>query len=79
VCLGIPGRIVAREGAFATVDFLGARRRVRLDLLEEPVAIGDHVLCHVGSALRRIPPEEAREMRALFEQLLEADGRAGPG
>lgn len=79
MCLGIPGRIVARRGAFATVDFLGVRRTVRLDLLDERVAIGDHVLCHVGSALRRIPPEEAREMLALFDRLLEADERAGPG
>ena len=79
MCLGIPGRIVAREGGFATVDFLGARRRVRLHLLEEPVDIGDHVLCHVGAALRRLPSDEAHAMQTLFERLLEADERIGSG
>lgn len=72
MCLGVPGRIVAIEGPVATVDFWGLRRQVRLDVVDEPVAVGDYVLNHVGFAIRRIPAEEIEETLALYETLLEA-------
>lgn len=75
MCLGVPGRIVAIEGPVATVDFWGLRRQVRLDVVDEPVAVGDYVLNHVGFAIRRIPAEEIEETLALYETLLEAAER----
>jgi hydrogenase expression/formation protein HypC len=73
MCLGVPGKVVAVDGSVATVDFWGVRRQVLLDVVDEPVAIGDYVLNHVGYAIRRIPDEEVRETLALFEQLLAHD------
>ena len=73
MCLGVPGRVVAVEGNVATVDFWGVRRQVLLDVVDEPVAVGDYVLNHVGYAIRRIPDEEVGETLALFEQLLAHD------
>jgi hydrogenase expression/formation protein HypC len=70
MCLGVPGRIVAIDGPVATVDFWGVRREVRLDVVDEPVAIGDYVLNHVGYAIRRIPEREIGETLALYELLL---------
>jgi len=70
MCLGVPGRIVAVEGLVAIVDFWGARREVRLDVVDEPVAPGDYVLNHVGYAIRRIPEAEIAETLALYELLL---------
>ena len=52
------------------MDFWGARRRVRLDVVDEPVAPGDYVLNHVGFAIRRIPEAEIAETLALYEELL---------
>ena len=78
MCLGVPGRIVAVDGLVAVVDFWGARREVRLDVVDEPVAPGDYVLNHVGYAIRRIPEGEIAETLALYELLLreaESDGR----
>jgi hydrogenase expression/formation protein HypC len=72
MCLGVPGRIVELDGLVATVDFWGVRRRVRLDVVDEPVRAGDYVLNHVGYAIRRIPEREIAETLALYEQLLEA-------
>jgi hydrogenase expression/formation protein HypC len=66
----VPGRIVAIDGPVATVDFWGVRREVRLDVVDEPVAIGDYVLNHVGYAIRRIPEREIGETLALYELLL---------
>jgi hydrogenase expression/formation protein HypC len=74
MCLGVPGLVVELDDLVATVDFWGVRRRVRLDLVDEPVAIGDYVLNHVGFAIRRIPAEDLEGTLAMYEQLLkEAD------
>ena len=70
MCLGVPGRVLEVEGLFATVDFFGVRRQVRLDVVDEAVAPGDYILNHVGFAIRRIPKEELGETLALYEALL---------
>ena len=74
MCLGVPGKVVAIDGLNATVDFFGVKKELRLDIVDEPVAIGDYVLNHVGFAIRRIPPEEVQETLALFDQILEVTG-----
>lgn len=70
MCLGVPGRVLEVSGLFATVDFFGVRRQVRLDVVDEPVAPGDYILNHVGFAIRRIPEEELGETLSLYEALL---------
>ena len=54
----------------ALVDFWGVRRRVRLEIVDEPVQAGDYVLNHVGFAIRRIPPEDVALTLEMYEQLL---------
>ncbi len=70
VCLGVPGKVLEVQGNIAVVDFFGLRRPVLLDVVDEPVEPGDYVLNHVGYAIRRIPPEDAKRTLALYEQLL---------
>jgi hydrogenase expression/formation protein HypC len=70
MCLGVPGLVVAVDGNVATVDFWGVRKTVLLDIVDEPVTPGDYVLNHVGFAIRRIAPDEARATLELYEQLL---------
>ncbi len=74
MCLGVPGKVVAIDGLNATVDFFGVRKELRLDIVDEPVQVGDYVLNHVGFAIRRIPPEEVQETLALFDQILDVSG-----
>src|SRR5512147_2366180 len=74
MCLGVPGKVLAIDGLRATVDFFGVRKELRLDIVDEPVQVGDYVLNHVGFAIRRIPPEEVQETLALFDALLEDAG-----
>ena len=74
MCLGVPGKVLSIEGLTATVDFFGVRKELRLDIVDEPVAVGDYVLNHVGFAIRRIPPDEVQETLALFDQILEVTG-----
>jgi hydrogenase expression/formation protein HypC len=80
MCLGVPGRVVEVDDSIAVVDFWGVKRRVRLDIVDQPVAVGDYVLNHVGFAIRRIPPEDIATTLSLYEQLLQgsdADLMAG--
>jgi hydrogenase expression/formation protein HypC len=72
MCLGVPGKIlsISAEGDRAEVDFWGVRREVRLDVVDEPVAVGDYVLNHVGFAIRRIPESEIGVTLELYEELI---------
>ena len=72
MCLGVPGKVVEvdREMQIATVDFWGVRKQIRLEVCDAPVDPGDYILNHVGFAIRRIPPEEAAETLALYDELL---------
>ena len=74
MCLGVPGKVLAIDGLNATVDFFGVKKELRLDIVDEPVQVGDYVLNHVGFAIRRIPPDEVQETLALFDQILEVTG-----
>ena len=78
MCLGVPGLVTEIDDLTAVVDFWGVRRRVRLDLVDEPVAVGDYVLNHVGFAIRRIPPEDVQTTLALYEELLK-ESQKGDG
>jgi hydrogenase expression/formation protein HypC len=75
MCLGVPGLVIECDELTALVDFWGVRRRVRLDIVDEPVAPGDYVLNHVGFAIRRIPPSDVATTLELYEQLLVESAR----
>jgi hydrogenase expression/formation protein HypC len=72
VCLGVPGKVIEIDGLVAVVDFWGVRKHVRLDVVDEPVAVGDYVLNHVGYAIRRIPAQQVEDTLSLYEELLAA-------
>jgi hydrogenase expression/formation protein HypC len=70
MCLGVPGRIVEIHDNEAIVDFFGVSRRVRLELVDQPVQPGDYVLNHVGFAIRRIPDHDIEGTLKMYEELL---------
>jgi hydrogenase expression/formation protein HypC len=72
MCLAIPSRVTEVSEAEAVVDHGGVKKRVRLDLLAEPVEVGDYLLIHTGFAIQRILPGEAEETLKLFDELLRA-------
>jgi hydrogenase expression/formation protein HypC len=65
------------DGLAATVDFWGIRRQVRLELVDQPVAVGDYILNHVGYAIRRIPEADIQGTLDLYEELLREAGEPG--
>jgi hydrogenase expression/formation protein HypC len=66
MCLAVPGRVLKIEEQTAIVDFGGARREVRLDLLTD-VREGDYVLVHAGYAIQTVDEEAAIEMLKAWE------------
>lgn len=75
MCLGLPMRILERDGFFAVCERRGERRRVSLALLGD-VPVGDYVLVHVDTALRVADADEvARVEDALACLEAAADGR----
>lgn len=80
MCLGIPGQIVEivdAEKKLGQVDVSGVKRQVNLACVvdeEHPIesVVGEWVLVHVGFAMSRIDPEEARRTLELLRELGEA-------
>jgi hydrogenase expression/formation protein HypC len=70
MCLGVPGRVLEVDGNLALCDFWGAKKKILLDAVDEPVTPGDYILNHVGYAIRRIPASEIAETLALYDELL---------
>ena len=73
MCLGVPGKIVEIHDQQSIVDFWGVRREVALHVVDEPVAVGDYVLVHVGFAIRRIPEDELENTLAFFADMARED------
>ncbi len=73
MCLAIPSKVVSidSETNMAMVDTMGVQRKASLDLLPEPVSIGDFVLIHIGYAVNKIDEADAQESLKIFRALLE--------
>jgi len=74
MCLGIPMRVIEKNGADAIAESGGVRKNIRLDLIEG-VDIGDYVLIHAGYAIEKLDTGEALETLELLRQVY----RAGRG
>ncbi len=69
MCLAIPGKVIEVNYPVATVEFKGARREVRIDLLED-VKPGDFVLVHVGFAIQKVEEKEAKQIEEVLSQFV---------
>jgi hydrogenase expression/formation protein HypC len=70
MCLAIPMEVKAIDGNCAVVEYEGARREVRLEIIDERPEIGDYVIIHAGFALHRIDEEEAQESLRYWKEIL---------
>ncbi len=72
MCIAFPGKILSiDENNFAVIDISGTRREVCLEIIDEPVSVGDYVICHAGFAIHRIDDEAAREKLAALQELID--------
>lgn len=68
MCLAIPARVVDLAAAgMALVDVGGVQKRISLALVDD-VERGDYVIVHVGYALTKLDPVEARRTLRMFAE-----------
>lgn len=71
MCLAIPMQITAIDGFNARCEAKGVTREVSLFMMQgEEVAVGDFVMVHVGYAIQKMTPREARSSWELFDEVL---------
>jgi len=71
LCLGIPGRVEEVKGDEAVVSFGGARRVVRLDLVDN-VSVGDYVIVHAGFAIEVVDQDSAMSMLEALKEAFQS-------
>ncbi len=68
MCLAIPIRVEAvMQDQMARVTLGGVSKLVSIALVED-VRVGDYVLLHVGYALTRLDPDEAKRTLTLMHE-----------
>ena len=71
MCLGIPMQIRQIDGYMARCEARGVERDVSLFMMQdEPLREDDYVVVHVGYAIQKISPQEARTAWELYDQML---------
>lgn len=66
-------KIVTIEGFNARCEAKGVERDVSLFMMQnDTVEVGDFVMVHVGYAIQKMTPQDARSAWELFDQVLDA-------
>jgi hydrogenase expression/formation protein HypC len=77
MCLGIPMQIKSIDGFVADCEARGVRRDVNLFMMQDDdLQVDDFVVVHVGYAIQKITPQEARTAWEFYDQMLEAGSGA---
>ncbi len=78
MCLAIPAKITqVKDNNLATVDFLGVKRDIALDLTPQ-ASVDDYVLVHAGFAIEVVDASYAEETLDLIRQFPELVGEDLP-
>jgi len=71
MCLAIPMKIMEINGFNARCEAKGVERDVSLFMMQnDTVELGDFVMVHVGYAIQKMSPQEARSAWELFDEAL---------
>ena len=77
MCLGIPMQIKSINGFIANCEAKGVERDVSLFMMQdEKLLVDDFVVVHVGYAIQKITPQEARTAWEMYDLMLEGESHA---
>lgn len=69
MCLGVPMKIMSRDGDDIVAEVDGVRKEASVMLLADDVAVGDYVIVHAGYAISRLDEEYAQETLRLMKEV----------
>ncbi|MEI6207362.1 MAG: HypC/HybG/HupF family hydrogenase formation chaperone [Desulfuromonadales bacterium] len=69
MCLGVPMKILSKEGDSIVAEVDGVQREASVMLLGEDVSVGDYVIVHAGFAISRLDEEYAEETLRLMREI----------
>jgi hydrogenase expression/formation protein HypC len=69
MCLGVPMKILSRDGDTVVAEVDGVQKEASIMLLGEDVAIGDYVIIHAGFAISKLDEEYAEETIRLMREV----------
>ena len=71
MCLGVPAKVMERNGDAAVVTLGGVRREISLMLLDD-VSVGEWVIVHAGFAIEKLSEEAAEQTLSLLREIADA-------
>jgi hydrogenase maturation factor len=77
MCLVSPARVLGFDGADAVIELDGRVRRASM-LRGPEVDVDDWVLVAAGAVLRRLDPDEARELDRVLRAAIAVTNRPAP-
>ncbi len=70
MCVGVPMQLKEISYPLGIAEADGVKMPIYLHLIpEEELSVGDWVIVHVGFALQKVQPEEARETWELLQEI----------
>lgn len=70
MCLGVPMKVLSREGDTIIAEVDGVQKEASVSILGEEIGIGDYVIVHAGFAISRLDEEYAEETLRLMREVL---------
>lgn len=71
MCLAVPLKLTAIDGAVGIGEFDGVRRKVQLTFVPK-AQVGDYVIVHAGFAMEIMDEEQAELDREAFREVTRA-------
>ena len=69
MCLGVPMKIISRDGDAIVAEVDGVQKEANIMLLGEDVEIGDYVIVHAGFAISRLDEQYAEETIRMMKEI----------
>ncbi len=76
MCLGVPMKILSKDGDNIVAEVDGVRKEASITLLGEEIAVGDYVIVHAGFAISRLDEEYATETLRLMREVFSEEDMA---
>jgi hydrogenase expression/formation protein HypC len=76
MCLGVPMKIISKDGDTVVAEVDGVRKEASVMLLGEEVTVGDYVIVHAGFAISRLDEVYAEETIRLMREVFSEEDMA---